>query len=556
MLRARDAILRIPLRIASGILMLALSAHGGSLVNLLASPSRAAAIASQSRAWPSLDLSRPQLAVLELMSNGALSPLRGYMTRREYESVRTRGRLPDGTVWTVPILLRVPADIAQQLSPDSTLALRDAEGVMLATVRVEDLWTPADQDGAMFACVGGAVEAIQLPHHYDFRHLRLTPGGVREEFERRGWSRILAVHTADPMSRDGQQLTQRMMLETRTRLLIQALTDARELGDRDHFARIRSHRAVVHAYPEDTAMLSLLPRFEKPQGAPNGNRGALTKSNGGWDSVITSAIIARNFGCTHLLAGTIDDNRPHLISGLAVDAQQMRDLVETEVGVTLVTAPATLSGSAIRPMRAARPAPATRRPHGLTIFFTGLSGSGKSTICNILMVKLLERTDRVITLLDGDVVRKHLSSELGFSKEHREINIRRIGFVASEITKHGGIAMCAPIAPYAETRGEVRRMVESFGAFLLVHIATPLEVCEARDRKGLYAKARMGLVRNFTGISDPYEKPEDADITIDTTSISAEDAAERILDTIVARGYVCVDTADAGQVSDAAAFCD
>ena len=175
---------------------------------------------------------------------------------------------------------------------------------------------------------------------------------------------------------------------------------------------------------------------------------------------------------------------------------------------------------------------------GVTVFFTGLSGSGKSTVCNILLVKLLERGDRAITLLDGDVVRKHLSSELGFSKEHRETNIRRIGFVASEITKHGGIAMCAPIAPYAETRREVRRMVEQFGGFLLVHIATPLEVCEARDRKGLYAKARLGLIGNFTGISDPYEPPEDADITIDTSGISAEDAADQIVSVMISKGYL------------------
>ena len=363
------------------------------------------------------------------------------------------------------------------------LALRDAEGVMLAVVNVEDIWTLVGGARGPVCCVGGVVEAVQLPHRYDFRSLRMSPARVREAFGRRGWSRVLAVHVDEPISQEGQKFTQAVMRETDTRLLIQALAHGAEPGDPEHFARVRSHRAVIQDYPNDTAMLSLLPFA-----------GEETTR----DSVIGSAIVAKNFGCTHFLADTANAARA---SGAA-------DLIEKEVGITLVRAPGVVAQRrSVVPATAAPSAQQAPHRRGVTVFFTGLSGSGKSTICNILLVKLLERGDRAVTLLDGDVVRKHLSSELGFSKEHRETNIRRIGFVASEIVKHGGIVMCAPIAPYAKTRGEVRRMVERHGDFLLVHVATALDVCEARDRKGLYAKARLGLVEHFTGISDPVRNP-------------------------------------------------
>ena len=489
-------------------------AYGGSLVNLLATPDRRADLVAQSHEWPSLDLSVQQMSTLEMLSNGALSPLRGFMTERQHESVRRDGRLPEGTLWTVTVILTVQESLALRLGPDSLLALRDAEGVMLAAVTVEDVWALTQGTHPSVLCVGGSVEAIQLPQRYDFRSLRLSPARVREAFGRRGWSRVLSVHVEEPMSPAGQKLTQHVMKETGTRLLIQALAHGGDLGDPEHFARVRSHRAAIQGYPTDTAMLSLLP---------------FAKNEASRDSVIASAIVAKNFGCTHFLADSAE----------AVRASGTADLLEKEVGITLIPAP-----DAIAPKHTV--APATRgftpqraaHPSGVTVFFTGLSGSGKSTICNILLVKLLERGDRAATLLDGDVVRKHLSSELGFSKEHREINIRRIGFVASEIVKHGGIAMCAPIAPYAETRREVRSLVEQYGAFVLVHVATSLEVCESRDRKGLYAKARRGLIEHFTGISDPYEPPDDADITIDTASMSAESAADEILSLIVSRGYL------------------
>jgi sulfate adenylyltransferase len=184
-----------------------------------------------------------------------------------------------------------------------------------------------------------------------------------------------------------------------------------------------------------------------------------------------------------------------------------------------------------------------RHKQGMTVFFTGLSGAGKSTIANVLMIKLLEMGGRPVTLLDGDLVRKHLSSELGFSKEHRDINIRRIGYVASEITKNGGIALCAPIAPYDSTRKDVRAMIEPFGGFILVHLSTPVEVCEQRDRKGLYAKARSGILKEFTGISDPYEEPTDAEVTVDTGERSPEEAAQEIILHLEREGFVGINVA-------------
>ena len=179
-----------------------------------------------------------------------------------------------------------------------------------------------------------------------------------------------------------------------------------------------------------------------------------------------------------------------------------------------------------------------RSHQGFTVLFTGLSGAGKSTIASILLTKLLEEGGRPVTLLDGDLVRKNLSSELGFSKEHRDINIRRIGWVASEITRNGGIAICAPIAPYEAIRQEVRSLVEPLGGFILVHLSTPLDVCESRDRKGLYAKARSGLLKEFTGVSDPYEVPERAEVRIDTSRLSAEAAADLVLLHLRAEGYL------------------
>ncbi len=561
--------------------------HGGSLVNLVAGADRAAELRDASQAWPSWDLTPRQLCDLELLANGGFSPLTGFMTQRDYEPVRDDMRLASGALWPMPITLDVPEAFAKGLAAGQEVALRDPEGVMLAVLHVEDIWTPDREVEAqrVFGSnnkehpgvaaltranpiyVGGRIDAIQLPAHYDYLALRQTPAEVRADFAARGWQRVVAFQTRNPMHRAHQELTLRAAREVNAHLLVHPVVGMTKPGDVDHYTRVRCYQSVLASYPPGTATLALLP---------------LAMRLGGPREAVWHAIIRKNYGCTHFIvgrdhAGPGSDSTGKPFYG-PYDAQELLRKHEKELGVEMVPfrnmvyvknldqyfpddeIPAgaevlNLSGTQLRKILAEGaaipewftfPAVATelRRTHppridgGCTVFFTGLSGSGKSTIANVLLVKFLEMGGRPVTLLDGDLVRKHLSSELGFSKEHRDINIRRIGFVASEITKNGGIAICAPIAPYDSIRKEVRAMVEPGGGFVLVHAATPIDVCEQRDRKGLYAKARAGLVQNFTGVSDPYEPPTDAEIVIDTTEVRPAEAADRIIAHLRAQGYL------------------
>jgi sulfate adenylyltransferase len=563
--------------------------HGGTLVSLLVDEKRAAALRADSHAWPSWDLTPRQLCDLELLSNGGFSPLTGFMTRADYDRVCSEMRLANGTLWPMPITLDVTEPFAASLAKGSNVALRDAEGVMLAVLHVEDIWTPdrdaearrvfgtnnTEHPGAAAVSranpvyVGGTVEAIQLPPHYDFHSLRQTPAQVRAGFAAAGWSRVVAFQTRNPMHRAHQELTLRAARDVGAHLLVHPSVGMTKPGDVDHYTRVRCYQSVLASYPEGTAKLALLP---------------LAMRLGGPREAVWHAIIRKNYGCTHFIvgrdhAGPGSDSTGKPFYG-PYDAQELLRAHQNELDVEMVPfrnmvyvknldkyfpddeVPAgaevlNLSGTELRKILARGghipewftfPAVATelRRTHpprleqGFTIFFTGLSGSGKSTIANVLLVKFLEMGGRPVTLLDGDLVRKHLSSELGFSKEHRDINIRRIGFVASEITRNGGIAICAPIAPYDSIRKEVRKMVDPGGGFVLVHAATPIEVCEQRDRKGLYAKARAGIVQNFTGVSDPYEPPIDAEVAIDTTNIDPEQAADRIIAHLREQGFLAI----------------
>jgi sulfate adenylyltransferase len=561
--------------------------HGGTLIDLLVQPARAAELQAESRHWPSWDLTPRQLCDLELLLNGAFSPLTGFMNRRDYDSVCQSMRLADGTLWPMPITLDLPQTVAESLTPGGHLALRDPEGVMLAVLHVEEIWVPdrAGEAQAVFGTtneehpgvaallrsgthlVGGRVEGLQLPVHYDYPSLRRTPAQLRQMFAEQGWTRVVAFQTRNPMHRAHQELTLRAAREANAKLLIQPVVGMTKPGDVDHYTRVRCYQALLPTYPAGTAMLSLLP---------------LAMRMGGPREAVWHAIIRKNYGCTHFIvgrdhAGPGKDSAGQPFYG-PYDAQELLRAHEQEIDVTMVPfrnmvyaqnldtyfpedevpAEATvinLSGTeqrrllqtgaeipswftfpaVVRELRATHP---PRIEQGFTVFFTGLSGSGKSTIANALLVKLLEMGGRAVTLLDGDLVRKHLSSELGFSKEHRDINIRRIGYVASEITKNGGIAICAPIAPYDSIRKEVRKMIEPLGGFALVHVATPIEECENRDRKGLYAKARAGILKQFTGISDPYEVPTDAALTIQTTDSTPDAAADTILDYLRSEGYL------------------
>jgi sulfate adenylyltransferase len=562
--------------------------HGGELVNLLVDAARGAVLKEASREWLSWSLTPRQLCDLELLTNGGFSPLRGFMTRADYESVCQRMRLADGTLWPIPIVLDVPEDVAHKLGAGATLALRDPEGVMLAALHVEEVWRPdlmaeaetvygtttREHPGVAHLqsrthpyAVGGRVEALQLPVHYDFRALRLDPREVRAEFARLGWRHVVAFQTRNPMHRAHQELTFRAAREVEANLLIHPVVGMTKPGDVDHYTRVRCYQALLGRYPQHTVKLALLP---------------LAMRMAGPREAVWHAIIRKNHGCTHFIVGRDhagpgkDSSGTPFYDGYA--AQELVRKCEDELKVTMVPfrnmvyvqdldeyvpddqIPAgsrvlDISGTELRRRLAeGREIPAwftfpevveeLRRSHpprhrqGFTVFFTGLSGSGKSTIANALLVKLLETGGRPVTLLDGDLVRKHLSSELGFSREHRDLNIRRIGFVASEITKNGGVAICAPIAPYDATRKEVRAMVSPVGGFVLVHLATALEVCEERDRKGLYAKARAGLIAEFTGISDPYEAPTDAEVVVDTADTTPEEAVQQILLHVERAGYL------------------
>ena len=565
--------------------------HGGVLVDLLTDSDQAAAIKADSRDWPSWDLTPRQLCDLELLVNGGFSPLKGFMAKADYEGVCAEMRLADGTLWPVPITLDVPEELAKTLDAGSKLALRDPEGVMVAALDVDDVWQPDRQAEAQAVFgttnsehpgvaqvveqsnpfyVGGTIIGLEPVTHYDYKLLRHTPGELRAEFSKLGWTKVVAFQTRNPMHRAHQELTLRAAKEIEANLLIHPVVGMTKPGDVDHYTRVRCYQALLHRYPRKTALLSLLP---------------LAMRMGGPREAVWHAIIRKNFGCTHLIVGRDHAGPGSDSSGKPFygpyDAQELLQKHEAELGVAMVpfklmvyvedrdayapvdeipegTRTLNISGTDLRDRLARgteipewftfgdvseelRRSHPPRHRQGLTVFFTGLSGSGKSTIANALIVKFLEMGGRPVTLLDGDLVRKHLSSELGFSKEHRDINIKRIGYVASEITKNGGIAVCAPIAPYDSVRKDVRSMIQPLGGFLLVHAATPLEVCEQRDRKGLYAKARAGIIKEFTGISDPYEEPADADIVIDTTELTAEEAAQQIVLHCEKEGYIAGD---------------
>jgi sulfate adenylyltransferase len=565
--------------------------HGGELIDLMASGERVAELQARSRDWVSWGLSERQLCDLELLLSGGFSPLQGFMNRPDYESTCREMRLADGTLWPIPVVLDIDEEFARKLVPGEPIALRDPEGVMLAALHADEVWRPdrtaevqavygtadSGHPGVDYVLnranpyyVGGRLEGVQIPLHYDFRSLRFTPAELRAEFSRLGWRKIVAFQTRNPMHRAHQELTLRAAKLVEGGLLIHPSVGMTKPGDIDHYIRVRCYQQVLAKYPLGTVKLSLLP---------------LAMRMAGPREAIWHAIVRKNHGCTHFIVG-----RDHAGPGKdscgkpfygPYDAQQLLARHEDELGVRMVpfnmmvylkdqrryvpddqvplhSVALSLSGTDLRHrLTEGQEIPAwftfpevakelqrsypPRRRQGFTVFFTGLSGAGKSTIANVLRVKLLEMGGRPVTLLDGDIVRRHLSSELGFSKEHRDINIRRIGFVASEISKNGGIAICAPIAPYETVRKEVRDMIEPHSGFVLVYIATPLSVCEQRDRKGLYAKARAGLLKEFTGISDPYESPVEAEVVIDTSELDPEGAVRVILAYLERHGFIVLD---------------
>ena len=562
--------------------------HGGELKELYLGETAAEQEKDKARDYPSWDLTQRQLCDIELILNGAFSPLNGFLTQQEYQKVLAEMRLPSGVLWPIPITLDVSEAFAAELKPGQMIALRDPEGVLIATQEIQDLWSPDKlaEARAVFGTedtahpgvdfllnrtqpmyIGGPLRGVEPPMHYDFKLLRDTPAELRGRFRKLGWRKVVAFQTRNPMHRAHQELTFRAARECEANLLIQPVVGMTKPGDIDHYTRVRCYEHILEQYPEQTTALSLL---------------NLAMRMAGPREAVWHAIIRKNYGCTHFIVGRDHAGPGNDASGKPFydpyEAQELLRQHEEELDITMVPfrnmvyvedkaqylaedeiAPdqkvLSISGTEFRrrlaegleipdwfsypkvveELRISHP---PRHQQGFTVFFTGLSGSGKSTIANALLVKLLENGGRKVTLLDGDLVRKNLSSELGFSKEHRDLNILRIGYVASEITKFGGIAICAPIAPYAATRRQVREVVEANGGFIEVHVATPLEVCEQRDRKGLYAKARAGIIKEFTGISDPYEVPEEPELAVDTRGLSPDLAAHRVLVKLESLGYI------------------
>lgn len=562
--------------------------HGGELCDLFVSDERKKELKELLINYESWSITDRQICDLELILNGGFSPLKGFMNKKDYDSVVKEMRLADGTLWPMPITLDITEKTAEKISQGSKLVLRDNEGFPLAILTIKDIWTPdlKAEAKAVFGTtddthpavnyllnytnpvyVGGTLEGMTYPKHYDYQGIRHTPAELRAQFNKRGWEDIVAFQTRNPMHRAHVELTMRAAKEIGANVLIHPVVGLTKPGDVDHYTRVRCYKKVLPKYPKGTVMLSLLP---------------LAMRMGGPREALWHAIIRKNYGCNFIIvgrdhAGPGNDKDGNPFYG-PYDAQELLIKYEDELGIKMVpfklmvwvedraeyrpideiskdTKTLNISGTELRrrldkgldipewfsypevveELRETQP-PLNER--GFTVFFTGLSGSGKSTLANGLMVKLLEDGRRPVTLLDGDVVRTNLSSELGFSKEHRSLNIQRIGYVASEITKNFGIAICAPIAPYTADRRAVRQLISHFGGFIEVFISTTLEVCERRDVKGLYAKARLGIVKEFTGISDPYEEPQNAEIIINSEGTEPEVLVQEILLKIEQLGYI------------------
>ena len=538
--------------------------------------------------YQALDLNGRQLSDLELLLNRAFYPLTGFMNRQVYEGVIKKMRLQDGTIWPIPICLDVSEKFAENLKPDQILALNDPEGFLLAIMTVRDIWQPDKKKEAQMVYgtddpalhpgvqqlydsvkdwyIGGSVEGVSLPIHYDFRDLRLTPSETHRRFTQYGWRRVLGFHTEEYLHCAHREMVLAAAREIGASIYLHPVVGLEAPGSMDHYTHVRCYQQFVKKFPSNMIMLGLTPLSERWAGP----REAL------WH-----AIIRKNFGCSHFMVAE-DHGDPFARSGRDLfyplhAAQQLVDQHSPETGIDMVPLEKmgyleekaqyvflkdvdeqevkTISSAELRrrlewgleipewfsypevveELRRSFP---PRSKQGFTIFLTGLSGSGKSTIAQVLMVKFMEMRDRPVTLLDGDIVRQNLSSELTYSMEHRNLNVTRIGFVASEITKNGGIALCAPIAPYEESRRANRDLISRYGGFIEVYVSTPIEVCEQRDRKGLYAKARAGKIKGVTGVSDPYISPANPELTIDASTMTPAEAVQEILLYLEEQGYI------------------
>jgi len=561
--------------------------YGGSLVNLLVNPQDLEDRKAYASTLPSIQLSQRAICDLELLATGGFSPLDRFMGQADYQRVLDEMRLADGTLFPMPITLPVEPNEYIQIGKD--IALRDPKNNLLAIMTIEEIYEWNRDEMALKAFgtldirhpmvvemarwgkvnISGPLEVLQLPHYYDFQELRLTPAQTRERLEAFGYPNVVAFQTRNPLHRVHEELTKRAAAEVDGVLLLHPSVGMTKPGDVDHYTRVRTYKALVNNhYEPGRVLLALLP---------------LAMRMAGPREALWHAIIRRNHGVNHFIVG-----RDHASPGIdstgkpfygPYDAQELVEKHSAEIGVKPVpfhefvylpdedryeqvskisngTRTATISGTQVReqylnkgrllPSWFTRPEVAEilaeayppRHHQGVCVWFTGLSGAGKSTTAEVLQLLLLEYGRRA-TMLDGDVVRTHLSKGLGFSKEDRDTNIRRIGFVAAEIVKHGGLVICAAVSPYRAIREEVRSMVGE-DQFVEVYVNTPLEECERRDTKGMYAKARRGEIKDFTGIDDPYEEPLNPEIVIDTITDSPETNARKIVDFLASAGFIRV----------------
>ncbi len=558
--------------------------YGGSLVNLLISDDRIRELKDLSTSSASLTLDDRALCDLELLAVGAFSPLQGFLNQADYERVVAEGRLADGTLWPLPICL--PVTPGEGIEPGKPLALRDVYGNLLAFLHVEEIYAydkAAEAKGAYGSTdekhpavatpnrqpdhyAAGKLEVIRIPPHYDFTELRRTPAELREHIGQLGWSKVVAFQTRNPLHRAHEELTKRAAAEVEAGLLIHPVVGVTKPGDVDHYTRVRCYRALVdNHYEQKSVVLSLLP---------------LAMRMAGPKEALLHAIIRRNYGCSHLIVG-----RDHAGPGKdskdqpfydPYAAQEAMRTHEDELGMKMVefkmvvyipsedrycpvdqvpqgAETANISGTQVREDYLAKGIPLPEwfsRPEvaailgeanppksrqGVVLWFTGLSGSGKSTVAQGLIERLSEY-GRNASMLDGDEIRTHLSKGLGFSKEDRDTNVGRVGYVAGLVAKHGGTIICSVISPYRETREKARQMAG--GNFVEIYCDTPLEVCESRDVKGLYAKARKGEIKGFTGIDDPYEEPVNPEVTIDTSKLNVEQSVDEIITKLQELGYI------------------
>ena len=558
---------------------------GGSLVNLIVPAEAQAELRARANRLPSIQLSERAVYDLELLATGGFSPLNRFMSRSDFERVVGEMRLATGQLFPIPVVL--PVDRTPAVRLDQQVALRDAHNELLGLMTIDEAYEwdrAATAQQVLGTCdvrhplvaetqrwgdinLSGPLQILALPPRHDFRDIRLTPAETRARLAALGAANVVAFQTRNPLHRAHEELTRRAADAVAGTLLLHPVVGMTKPGDVDYYTRVRTYKVLVERYYErGRVLLALLP---------------LAMRMAGPREAVWHALIRRNHGASHFIVG-----RDHASPGLdsagkpfygAYDAQELVGRFQEELGIGMLpfgemmylpdedryeeisriptnARTASISGTQVREdfLNAGEKLPGwftrpevgqilmdtypPRHRQGVCVWFTGLSGAGKSTTAEILTVLLLER-GRQITVLDGDVVRTHLSKGLGFSKDDRDTNIRRIGFVAAEIVRHGGVALCAAVSPYRTTRDEVRHLVGA-DHFVEVFVDTPLEVCERRDSKGVYAKARRGEITGFTGIDDPYETPESPEITLDTVVTGPDQNARRVLEYLERQGFV------------------